>query len=152
DLGVQPASVPPLAPGLPDRERHAQRAGHPQQRRAPHGQPDDRVDELVHGGEVEDGELMREGRLVNGDDVRAPPADNVVPQVVDHTAGASRGPVMLTPRARAAIVTACQELSRAGLVVGTAGNVSVREGDLVAVTPSGVRYAELTPELVGVHR
>jgi L-fuculose-phosphate aldolase len=30
--------------------------------------------------------------------------------------------------------------------------VSVREGDLVAVTPSGVRYAWLTPELVGVHR
>jgi L-fuculose-phosphate aldolase len=30
--------------------------------------------------------------------------------------------------------------------------VSVREGDLVAVTPSGVRYAALTPELVGVHR
>ena len=45
-----------------------------------------------------------------------------------------------------------EELSRAGLVVGTAGNVSVREGDLVAVTPSGVRYAGLTPELVGVHR
>jgi L-fuculose-phosphate aldolase len=59
---------------------------------------------------------------------------------------------MLLPRARQAIVTTCQELSRAGLVVGTAGNVSVREGDLVAVTPSGVRYAELTPELVGVHR
>jgi L-fuculose-phosphate aldolase len=37
-------------------------------------------------------------------------------------------------------------------VVGTAGNVSVREGDLVAVSPSGVRYADLTPELVGVHR
>ncbi len=59
---------------------------------------------------------------------------------------------MLLPRARQAIVATCQELSRAGLVVGTAGNVSVREGDLVAVTPSGVRYAELTPELVGVHR
>jgi len=63
---------------------------------------------------------------------------------------------MLLPDARAAIVATCQELSRAGLVVGTAGNVSVREGDLVAVTPSGVRYAELapdlTPELVGVHR
>jgi L-fuculose-phosphate aldolase len=59
---------------------------------------------------------------------------------------------MLLTRARAAIVTTCQELSRAGLVVGTAGNVSVREGDLVAVTPSGVRYAELTPELVGVHQ
>jgi L-fuculose-phosphate aldolase len=59
---------------------------------------------------------------------------------------------MLLPAARTAIVSACRELSRAGLVVGTAGNVSVREGDLVAVTPSGVRYAELAPELVGVHR
>ena len=59
---------------------------------------------------------------------------------------------MLLPDARHAIVTTCQELSRSGLVVGTAGNVSVREGDLVAVTPSGLRYADLTPELVGVHR
>ena len=59
---------------------------------------------------------------------------------------------MLLPDAREAIVTTCQELSRAGLVVGTAGNVSVRVGDLVAVTPSGLRYAALTPELVGVHR
>jgi L-fuculose-phosphate aldolase len=59
---------------------------------------------------------------------------------------------MLLPDAREAIVTACQELSRSGLVVGTAGNVSVREGDLVAVSPSGLRYADLTPELVGVHR
>jgi L-fuculose-phosphate aldolase len=52
---------------------------------------------------------------------------------------------MLLPDARQAIVTTCQELSRSGLVVGTAGNVSVREGDLVAVSPSGLRYAELTP-------
>jgi len=59
---------------------------------------------------------------------------------------------MLLPDAREAIVTTCRELSRTGLVVGTAGNVSVREGGLVAATPSGVRYAELTPELVGVHR
>ena len=59
---------------------------------------------------------------------------------------------MLLADARSAIVNSCQELSRAGLVVGTAGNVSVRSGDLVAVTPSGLRYAELTPELVGVHR
>ena len=59
---------------------------------------------------------------------------------------------MLLPDARAAIVATCRELAGRGLVVGTAGNVSVREGDLVAVTPSGVRYAELTPALVGVHR
>ena len=59
---------------------------------------------------------------------------------------------MLLPAAREAIVATCRELSRTGLVVGTAGNVSVREGDLVAVTPSGVRYAELAPGVVGVHR
>jgi L-fuculose-phosphate aldolase len=59
---------------------------------------------------------------------------------------------MLLTAAREAIVTTCQELSRAGLVVGTAGNVSVRDGDLVAITPSGVRYATLAPDLVGVHR
>lgn len=37
------------------------------------------------------------------------------------------------------------------LVVGTAGNVSVRSGDRIAVTPSGVSYDELTPGAVGVH-
>ena len=59
---------------------------------------------------------------------------------------------MLLADAREAIVTTCQELSRTGLVVGTAGNVSVRAGDLVAVSPSGLRYADLAPALVGVHR
>src|SRR5579863_7992104 len=59
---------------------------------------------------------------------------------------------MLLANAREAIVNTCQELSRSGLVVGTAGNVSVRQGDLVAVSPSGLRYAELTPELMGVHQ
>ena len=58
---------------------------------------------------------------------------------------------MLLPDARASIVTACRELARAGLVAGTAGNVSVRAGDLVAVSPSGLPYADLTPALVGVH-
>ncbi|MCZ2526085.1 class II aldolase/adducin family protein [Streptomyces sp. NPDC059506] len=33
-----------------------------------------------------------------------------------------------------------------GLVVGAAGNVSERVGDLVVVTPSGVRYGDLGPE------
>lgn len=38
------------------------------------------------------------------------------------------------------------------LVVGTSGNVSARSGDLLAVTPTGLPYAELTPDLVGIHR
>jgi len=59
---------------------------------------------------------------------------------------------MLLEREREEIVRACRKLAAAGLVVGTAGNVSVRAGDLVAVTPSGVDYAELAPGDVGVHR
>lgn len=38
-----------------------------------------------------------------------------------------------------------------GLVVGTSGNLSVRDRDLIAVSPSGLPYAQTTPELVGVH-
>jgi L-fuculose-phosphate aldolase len=53
---------------------------------------------------------------------------------------------------RADVVRVCRELAAAGLVVGTSGNVSVRAGDLVAVSPSGLDYAELSAELVGVHR
>jgi len=59
---------------------------------------------------------------------------------------------MLLERERAQIVQVCEKLSAAGLVVGTAGNVSVRAGDLVAVTPSGVDYAELSAADIGVHR
>ena len=33
-----------------------------------------------------------------------------------------------------------------GLAVGSAGNLSVRVGDVVAITPSGVSYAEMRPE------
>jgi L-fuculose-phosphate aldolase len=38
------------------------------------------------------------------------------------------------------------------LVVGTSGNLSIRSGDLMAVTPTGHAYETLTPELVCVHR
>lgn len=58
---------------------------------------------------------------------------------------------MLLEQARWDVVQTCRELRRARLVVGTAGNVSARVGDLVAVSPSGLDYDDLTPELVGVH-
>lgn len=57
----------------------------------------------------------------------------------------------MIPDAREQVAQACRVLRRDGLVVGTAGNVSVRVGDLVAVSPSGLDYDDLTPELVGVH-
>jgi L-fuculose-phosphate aldolase len=53
---------------------------------------------------------------------------------------------------RAEVAAVCGQLTAAGLVVGTAGNVSARAGDLIAVTPSGLDYAALSAELVGVHR
>jgi len=59
---------------------------------------------------------------------------------------------MLLEQARDEVVRTCRALAAAGLVVGTSGNVSVRAGDLMAVSPSGLDYAELTAGLVGVHR
>lgn len=35
-----------------------------------------------------------------------------------------------------------------GLAVGPAGNLSVRVGDVVAITPSQIRYDEITPEAI----
>src|ERR1700727_1596442 len=59
---------------------------------------------------------------------------------------------MLLGELRAEIAAVCTGLPAAGRVVGTAGNVSARAGELIAVTPSGLDYAALTAELVGVHR
>ena len=36
------------------------------------------------------------------------------------------------------------------LTVGTSGNLSVRSGEHIAITPSGVHYDDLTPELICV--
>ena len=58
---------------------------------------------------------------------------------------------MLHEEARRDVAAACQRLARDGLVVGTAGNVSVRIGEHVVVSPSGVDYDLLRGEHVGVH-
>lgn len=47
---------------------------------------------------------------------------------------------------RRAVWEALMELPRSGLVQGTSGNVSGREGDLVVIKPSGVPYEKLEPE------
>lgn len=50
-----------------------------------------------------------------------------------------------------ALVATARRTVTDGLVVGTSGNVSVRVGDLVLVTPTGVPYDRLTPaDLVAV--
>ncbi|MCW2793962.1 MAG: aldolase [Nocardioides sp.] len=46
---------------------------------------------------------------------------------------------------RAAVAEASRRLAAAGLLIGTAGNVSARAGHLVAVTATGVELAGCTP-------
>ena len=83
-------------------------------------------------------EQRRNGRDVRDDAQGAGAADGCA--VSDETA-----------RAWAALVATARRTVADGLVVGTSGNVSVRVGDTVLVTPSGVPYDRLTPEsVVGV--
>ena len=49
---------------------------------------------------------------------------------------------------RAEVVAAMREMSASGLNRGTSGNVSVRYGDHLLITPSAVPPAELSPDLV----
>ena len=51
---------------------------------------------------------------------------------------------------RRAVATTCRELAARGLLIGTAGNVSVRTGDQVAVTATGLVLGEATPDQVTV--
>ena len=44
---------------------------------------------------------------------------------------------------RAEVVAAGREMLRLGLVAGTSGNVSARNGDRVLITPSGLPYGEM---------
>jgi len=63
-------------------------------------------------------------------------------------AGGARGAV---ERAWDELVATARRTVADGLVVGTSGNVSVRVGDTVLVTPTGVPYDRLTPrDAVGV--
>lgn len=57
---------------------------------------------------------------------------------------------MLLASERSAVAQYAQRLVPDRLVVGTAGNISVRAGDLLAITPSGCPYDRLTPELIAV--
>ena len=53
-------------------------------------------------------------------------------------------------REREQVAAACRRLAAEGLVVGTAGNVSVRAGDSVAISATGAVLADATPDEVTV--
>jgi class II aldolase/adducin N-terminal domain-containing protein len=48
------------------------------------------------------------------------------------------------------LVEACHQVAAAGLVVGTAGNVSVRAGDRVSLTAKGVALGEVGADDIAV--
>lgn len=56
----------------------------------------------------------------------------------------------MTTDLRSSVATAARRLAAEGLFVGTAGNVSARDGELVAVTATGVVLGVCTPDDVTV--
>ncbi len=56
----------------------------------------------------------------------------------------------VAPSERAQVAAACARLAAQGLLIGTAGNVSLRCGDLVAVTATGAVLADVTADEVTV--
>jgi L-fuculose-phosphate aldolase len=57
---------------------------------------------------------------------------------------------MLLGAEREALAAACHRVAGGGLVVGTAGNLSLRVDDRVVITPTGGALAELTAEMMSV--
>ena len=57
---------------------------------------------------------------------------------------------LLLAEEREAVASASRHLAATGLVIGTAGNISARQGDLVAVTPTGADLSTVTAEMVTV--
>jgi L-fuculose-phosphate aldolase len=53
-------------------------------------------------------------------------------------------------RERERVAGACRRLAAEGLVIGTAGNVSARADEAVAISPTGAMLADLAPEQVTV--
>jgi L-fuculose-phosphate aldolase len=60
------------------------------------------------------------------------------------------GDPMLMQKERELIIEYCLRMLRDGLTVATSGNLSVRVGELVAITPSGVDYERLKPQDIAV--
>ena len=71
--------------------------------------------------------------------------------MADEQMNEPEGPRAARARAWDELVATARRTVTDGLVVGTSGNVSVRVGDTVLVTPTGVPYERLAPDdIVGV--
>lgn len=61
--------------------------------------------------------------------------------------GGSEAPLR---REREQVASAARSLAEEGLVLGTSGNLSARDGELVAISPTGARLGELQADQVSV--
>ena len=55
---------------------------------------------------------------------------------------------MTEDEARQSIIDACREMNAAGLNQGTSGNISVRHGGTMLITPSATPYDTMRPEMI----
>lgn len=59
-----------------------------------------------------------------------------------------KAPYQDTPDLRQAIIDACIDMNRRGINQGTSGNISARAGSRMIITPSGIPYDRMTPEML----
>lgn len=52
------------------------------------------------------------------------------------------------PELRQAIIEACRDMNRRGINQGTSGNISARAGERMIITPSGIPYDRMTPDML----
>jgi L-fuculose-phosphate aldolase len=74
----------------------------------------------------------------------------VPPTPAESTETASNVAAAGTEQARAALVRYGQKMVADRLVTGSAGNISVRIGDRIVMTPTGINYDQVTAESVNV--
>ncbi|EHK73825.1 L-fuculose-phosphate aldolase, partial [Sinorhizobium meliloti CCNWSX0020] len=49
---------------------------------------------------------------------------------------------------RQSIIDHCRHMNAIGLNQGTSGNISLRHGGTMLITPSAIPYAEMTPDMI----
>lgn len=59
-----------------------------------------------------------------------------------------RAPYKDTPELRQAIIDTCKEMNTRGINQGTSGNISARVGKRMIITPSGIPYDSMTPDML----
>ncbi len=59
-----------------------------------------------------------------------------------------KAPYQDSPELRQAIIDACIDMNRRGINQGTSGNISARAGDRMVITPSGIPYDRMTPDML----